>query len=53
MANIPQNCRECEHNMTCDNTYYGGSLCKHEKEINEIALERFWAQFDKPQDNKQ
>lgn len=52
MANIPQNCRECEFNTTCNNTYYGGSLCKHEKEINARAIERFWAQFDKPKDNK-
>lgn len=51
MANFPQNCKECKHNMTCNNTYYGGSLCKHEKEINNAAIERFWSQFDKPESN--
>lgn len=47
MANIPQNCRECENNNVCNNTYYGGTLCKHHDAINKMAIERFWAQFDK------
>ena len=51
MANIPQNCTECQYTNNCM-SYYGGTQCKHEKEINAQAIERFWAQFDKPKDNK-
>lgn len=42
----PRDCTECEFTNTCM-SYYGGSMCKHEKEINKTALERFWAQFEK------
>lgn len=34
---IPKNCRECKHNENCK-SYYGGSMCKHEKEIHKILL---------------
>ena len=46
MANIPQNCTECQYTSSCM-SYYGGSMCEYEKEINKTAIERFWAQFDK------
>ena len=42
----PKDCTECEFTSSCM-SYYGGSMCKHEKEINATALERFWAQFEK------
>ena len=36
--NIPKNCRECEHNHTCNNAYYGGGLCKYKDAIEEKKL---------------
>lgn len=33
----PKNCWECEHAHSC-RSYYGGSLCKHSKEINQAAI---------------
>lgn len=35
IMDIPKNCQECKHNKDC-RSYYGGSLCKHGKEINKI-----------------
>ena len=43
---IPKNCTECEYTNACE-SYYGGSMCQHRKEINKSAIERFWAQFGK------
>lgn len=34
----PKNCNECSCAMGCQ-TYYGGSLCRHTKEINRAAVE--------------
>lgn len=36
--NIPNNCRECEHGMTCSCAHYGSLHCKYEKEINERRI---------------
>lgn len=35
---IPKNCRECPHSQNC-HSYYGGSTCKHQKEINLKTIE--------------
>ena len=35
MKDTPKNCRECKHAADCK-SYYGGSLCKHKKEIDEM-----------------
>lgn len=33
-TDIPKNCRECGLDATtCKASYYGGSMCKHEKAI--------------------
>lgn len=36
---IPNNCWECPHSQTCDNTYYGGSMCKYKCEIYHKAVD--------------
>lgn len=33
----PKDCRECKCSSGC-RSYYGGSLCKHAKEINRAAV---------------
>lgn len=35
----PKNCLECEFADGC-RSYYGGSLCKHTKEINRIGISK-------------
>lgn len=44
---IPKNCTECSYTTCCNNTYYGGTLCRYHKEINKNCLQRFWEQFKK------
>lgn len=45
--NIPENCRECEHNATCDKAYYGGGLCKYQDAIECAAVDRQRKMFHK------
>lgn len=33
----PKDCRGCTYQAEC-RSYYGGSLCKHSKEINRAAV---------------
>lgn len=42
--NIPKDCTQCTFTNSCV-SYYGGTMCKHEKEINKNYLERFWQKF--------
>ncbi len=36
---IPADCTECEHGDKCK-SYFGGSMCRYEKVLNEISINK-------------
>lgn len=43
----PKDCTKCKHPDGCC-TYYGGSLCKHTKEINRAAIDAVLSAKEQP-----
>lgn len=41
---FPEDCTKCEFYHTCINACYGSKACKFEREITEMALNRFKTQ---------